>query len=164
MILIGIGANLAARGYASPLQGCLAALDMLRQRDVSIIKISRWYYSRPYPPVRQPWFINGVIRIESSLTAEGLLILLHSVESFFGRVRLRRNEARCLDLDLLDYRGLVIDDEDVIVPHPRLHERGFVLYPLRSIEPDWRHPRTGETIEAMLAKLPPEQEGKFRDS
>ena len=85
-----------------------------------------------------------------------LLALLHRTEAEFGRVRRWRNEARVLDLDLLAYGDLASDGADggPVLPHPRMADRAFVLLPLAEIAPGWRHPATGQTVEALIAALP----------
>jgi len=80
------------------------------------------------------------------------------VERRFGRVRRDRNEPRVLDLDLLDYDGLVQRSGAAVLPHPRLHERAFVLLPLRDVAPQWRHPVLGRTVDELVAALPPGQQ------
>jgi 2-amino-4-hydroxy-6-hydroxymethyldihydropteridine diphosphokinase len=96
------------------------------------------------------------------LTPAALLQELHAVEDLFGRRRQKRNEARVLDLDLLDFRGVLSDCKNAaaahpILPHPRLHERAFVLYPLRDLSPHWQHPRLGRAIAALIADLSSDQ-------
>jgi 2-amino-4-hydroxy-6-hydroxymethyldihydropteridine diphosphokinase len=101
--------------------------------------------------------VNGVVAVETTLAPAALLEVLHAVEARFGRVRRERNAARVLDLDLLAYDERVsAEGETPILPHPRLHERAFVLRPLAGIAPDWRHPRLGRTASALIADLPPD--------
>jgi 2-amino-4-hydroxy-6-hydroxymethyldihydropteridine diphosphokinase len=154
-ILIGLGANLPAAGYPTPLATLEAALLELERRGVKILRRSAWWESAPVPLSDQPWYVNGVIAVETPPEPEPLLRLLHGVEAGFGRHRRIRDEARVLDLDLLAYRGRVrTGPEPPILPHPRLSERAFVLLPLAEIQPDWRHPATGETLAAMIRRLP----------
>jgi 2-amino-4-hydroxy-6-hydroxymethyldihydropteridine diphosphokinase len=109
------------------------------------------------PDSHQPWFVNAVALLATDLEPEALLDRLLDVEARFGRVRGERNAARTLDLDLLDYDGLVVDTPRLTLPHPRLHERRFVLEPLCEITPEWRHSRLGLTAAQLLDRLPPGQ-------
>lgn len=102
----------------------------------------------------QPWFVNGVAAVSTGLNPAGLLSVLHEVEAEFGRTRTLRNEARILDLDLIAYDELVTDGATPpTLPHPRMHERAFVLLPLSDIAPDWRHPATGAALPDLIAAL-----------
>lgn len=118
---------------------------------------SAWYRSAPVPRSDQPWFVNAVVVVESGFDAANLLELMQAVETRFGRVRTLRNAARVVDLDLLDHQGMQIDTELLILPHPRLHQRRFVLEPLAEIAPDWRHPVLGMTAPQLLARIADEQ-------
>ena len=112
----------------------------------------------PVPMSDQPWYVNGVAEIETNLGPAALLALLHETEASFGRMRRVRNEARPLDLDLLAYGDRVLTEEPrPLIPHPRLHERAFVLLPLAEIAPDWRHPGLGESLQALIERLPQDQ-------
>jgi 2-amino-4-hydroxy-6-hydroxymethyldihydropteridine diphosphokinase len=159
VILIGIGANLPAVGHDDARSTCEAALKALEAAGVAIIAVSPWYESEPVPRSDQPWYVNAVARVTTSRSPADFLSLLHEIESRFGRIRSVANAARTLDLDLLDFDGLTGADEAwPVLPHPRLHQRAFVLLPLRDIAPEWRHPKFGKTVDALVAELPPGQE------
>ncbi|MFV3130188.1 2-amino-4-hydroxy-6-hydroxymethyldihydropteridine diphosphokinase [Niveispirillum sp. KHB5.9] len=156
VILIAVGSNLPVPGLGTPAEICARALARLDSMGIRIAAISRFYETAPVPVSDQPWYVNGVAAVATGLDAAELLAKLHEVEQEFGRVRRERNEARVLDLDLIDYDG-VIDAGPPILPHPRMAERAFVLLPLRDVAPGWRHPRTGQGVDALIAALPPEQ-------
>lgn len=156
-ILIGVGANLPS-DFGSPLESCVAALDALRDKAVRIVRQSRWYKSAPVPLSTQPWFVNGVVAAASRLDPAALLEVLHEVENRFGRERPVPGASRTLDLDLLDYGGLLRDGAPPPeLPHPRLEDRAFVLLPLAEVAPDWTHPRSGEGVATLIGKLAPGQ-------
>jgi 2-amino-4-hydroxy-6-hydroxymethyldihydropteridine diphosphokinase len=156
MILLGLGANLPSAAHGAPQSSLEAALRRLGEEDTQILTQSRWYRSAPVPASGQPWFINGVAIVATRHDPVALLELLHRIEGEFGRSRRIKNEARVLDLDLLDYDGKVAAPagSGPLLPHPRLHEREFVLRPLAEIAPFWRHPVLGLTAKALLAALP----------
>lgn len=154
-ILIGLGANLPSARHGSPVATLEAALAALTQRGVEIVARSGWWESAPVPASDQPWYVNGVVEVRTSLGPEDLLALLHGVENDFGRVRTTPNAPRILDLDLLAYGELLrVGPKPPLLPHPRLAERGFVLRPLAQIRPAWRHPATGLSVAELIARLP----------
>ena len=161
MIFVGFGSNVLIPDCSTLQSVCQHGLALLAGGGVRLCERSRWYHSAPVPSSSQPWFVNGVVRVETTLSAVDLLALLHDVEARMGRVRRRRNEARIIDMDLLDYDGLVLDEANLCLPHPRLHERGFVLYPLQDIAPHWVHPQSGKNITALLRDMPKGQKGAF---
>src|SRR5215475_1405551 len=152
--LVAIGANLPSPTHGPPRATCEAALIELSRRGLRIVRRSRWFESAPVPLSDQPWFVNGVAAVETSLAPADLLALLHEVERHFGRERRAVNEARILDLDLIAYGDLLRTDAPPLLPHPRLHERAFVLLPLADVVPDWRHPADGRTLSEMIRALP----------
>jgi 2-amino-4-hydroxy-6-hydroxymethyldihydropteridine diphosphokinase len=157
VILIGIGSNLAAPQFGSPQETARAAVAQLPAVGVAVVRCSRWYLSQPVPPSDQHWYVNGVAAVETGLDPAALLAALLALEARFGRRRGVPNAARTLDLDLLDYDGRQSETERLVLPHPRLHERRFVLAPLAEIAPHWRHPRLAMTATELLHRLPPGQ-------
>ncbi len=158
MILIALGGNLETVAFGSPLESLKASLDLLAARGVKTRRLSRWYRTAPVPPSDQPWFHNAVGEVVSDLAPEVLLETLHEVEARLGRERGVRWAARTVDLDLLAH-GMTIRTGDAVspleLPHPRLHERGFVLRPLLDLAPDWRHPVLGRTTRELYDALLP---------
>jgi 2-amino-4-hydroxy-6-hydroxymethyldihydropteridine diphosphokinase len=150
-IYIAFGANLS-----NPKETFLAAIKSLEARGVSIVKMSGLWQSPAWPPGSdQPDYINACAEVSFDGGARELLDILHTIEAEFGRTRKVKNAARPLDLDLLDFRGRVIEDEDgMVVPHPRMLSRGFVLFPLFEVAHDWRDPKQGRLIEDWIARLP----------
>jgi 2-amino-4-hydroxy-6-hydroxymethyldihydropteridine diphosphokinase len=159
MIFIGLGANLTSAAHGAPAATCTAALDALAGRGVAVRRRARWYRSAPVPPSDQPWYVNGVAEVVTGLDPAELLALMLGIETAFGRMRDAVDGPRVIDLDLLDYGGrLSAGPGAPVLPHPRLHQRGFVLHPLRELAPDWRHPGSGASIAALIAALPAGQQ------
>ena len=155
-IYVGLGANIPST-VGPPLETVKAAVEALRNPQVEIVRTSSWYKSPAFPDPTEPEFANGVIEIDTGLDSSAFLERLHAIERDFGRVRERKWEPRTLDLDLLDFRGerrSSADGDRLSLPHPRMQDRDWVLLPLRDVAPDWRHPRTGQTIEDLIAALP----------
>ncbi len=152
-VLIAIGANLPLGGQ-SALKTCEQAVQALRSvPGLTIEAVSRWYESTPVPPSGQPSYVNGVVRGVTSLPPLVLLDHLQAIETHQGRVRSVPNAARTLDLDIIDMGGLCLGTHRLVLPHPRAHERAFVLYPLQDVQPAWVHPLTRHTMEQMRAAV-----------
>ncbi len=158
MIFVGIGANLSSPLHGPPLATCKAALVAMEEAGIRIVRRSRWYRSAPVPVSSQPWYINAVVEVACSLAPVELLTLLGRIENDFGRLRSSPNIARILDLDLLAASDTVIEATmGIELPHPRMHERAFVLLPLAELAPDWVHPVSGKSLAGLIAALSPEQ-------
>jgi 2-amino-4-hydroxy-6-hydroxymethyldihydropteridine diphosphokinase len=155
MAYVALGANLPSDLYGPPRATLAAALRLMRERGLSVGACSSWYESAPVPASDQPWFVNAVVRLDDPPAPARLLSALHDLEAALGRVRSVPNAPRAVDLDLIDAAGRVSASGDwPVLPHPRLHERAFVLMPLKEIAPDWRHPESGAHIDQLLQALP----------
>jgi len=149
-IYIAFGANLS-----NPKQTFGRALLALQKKGVMLADFSSLWQSPAWPPgSEQPDYINACARVETDLDPGELLKLLHQIEGEFGRLRSIKNAARTLDLDLLDYRSKILDENGLTIPHPRMLERGFVLLPLSEIALEWRDPVYGMHIWDHIARLP----------
>lgn len=145
---IALGSNLG-----DSQQILLAAIEVIDQAaHTAVIARSHFYKTAAVGPP-QPDYINACITAQTSLSPWQLLRYLLAVEEQFGRVRKERWGPRSLDLDLLLYSSHITDIPGLTIPHPRLHERPFVLIPLADIAPSWQHPIFHLTVEQCLAKL-----------
>ncbi len=161
MILIALGSNRNGR-WGSPRQAVVEALKRLNTGGLRVKRASRLMISAPFGVTDQPDFVNAAAEVETKLSPEVLLMRLHHIERMAGRKRTLRWGPRTLDLDLIDYHGLVSPrPARPILPHPGIAERIFVLAPLAEIAPRWRHPVTRLTAAAMLARLDQAGEGRL---
>ncbi len=169
--VIAFGSNLSNE-IAASVELVKAAIGALSSVGLFEVELSKFYRTPAFPKDSGPDFVNGAILCETELSAQEVLEGLHKIEHQFGRTRTKRWEARILDLDLIDYAGQVLPDVDVykewremplvdqmeripkelILPHPRVQDRPFVLVPLRDVAPEYQHPVTGESVKQMLGR------------
>ena len=183
ILLIALGANLPSDGRR-PAQTLALAADELRHAGLSALRLSRTYVTPCFPAGAGPDYVNAAAAapVPSGWDASRTLALLHDVESRFGRTRETRWGMRTLDLDLIAFGSVIAPDpatyaawrdldparqrcetpDRLILPHPRLQDRAFVLVPLHDIAPDWVHPVTGQDVAAMLAALPAADRAEIR--
>jgi 2-amino-4-hydroxy-6-hydroxymethyldihydropteridine diphosphokinase len=145
---IGLGANLGDR--MTMLRMAIQRLETLGR----IAGVSSLYETEPVGYLEQPRFLNAVVALDTSLAPIDLLHGLLGIERDLGRVRSFPNAPRTLDLDLLMVDNVILDIPEMTLPHPRLHERAFVLVPLAEVAPDLVHPGSGKTLPELLNSLP----------
>ena len=143
---LSLGSNLGDR-----LGNLRRAIDKIEESDeIEIEEVSSVYETEPLGRQDQPWFLNLVLRLQTSLEPLALLERLLAVEEAMGRRREEDEAPRNIDLDLLLYDDRMVDSESLTIPHPRMHERRFVLVPLAQISPQLLHPRLQSSVEELL--------------
>jgi len=158
------------------------AVEKIKRAGFKNLRLGHLYATPAFPAGAGPDFVNACATAESPLSPTEALAALHAIEAEMGRVRTVRWGQRVIDLDLLaagdrvmpdvatfrHWMGLPLADQmrlapgELIVPHPRLHERGFVLVPLADVAPDWVHPILGRSVRQMLAGLDPAETAEIR--
>ena len=147
-VYIGLGSNVGDREAMLH-----AALKKLGLAGMHLKRVSGCYETEPVGLREQAWFLNIVAEFETDLMPKQVLHRALQIERALGRKRTVMNGPRTIDIDVLLYGNSVIDCEELTVPHPRLHERRFVLAPLAELSPALRHPVTGKTVAKMLEDL-----------
>ena len=142
---VGIGSNSGDRE-----ENIRKSVDLMGKK-CRILKISSLYETEPLGYSNQGWFLNCAVKVTTSMSPEELLEFLQSIEKNLGRVRAIKNGPRTIDLDILFYGNIIINKNSLIVPHPRLQERLFVLEPLLDISPDFAHPIFNKSINELYA-------------
>ena len=152
MIYLNIGSNLPLEDGGREIN-ILKAISYLKKLNLNSIKISSFYETPSYPNNSDPKFINLCVKFESNLKAIELLNEIKKIEKKLGRIRIKKNEPRTCDIDIIDYNGKIIKNDELETPHPRLHLRNFVIYPLKEIEPNWFHPIFNKNIDSFFQEL-----------
>jgi 2-amino-4-hydroxy-6-hydroxymethyldihydropteridine diphosphokinase len=148
LVVIAAGSNLA--GNHGSCQALLeAAMDRFPAFGLTPLQRSRWWRSSAWPDPTHPGYLNGVVLVATTLAPREALRALLDLELAFGRRRGAANGPRTLDLDLIAHGRCIVREADLILPHPRAHDRLFVMGPLAEIAPGWRHPVSGATAEAL---------------
>ena len=149
---IGIGSNIGDRE-----RNCLEAIRLLQQTGAGkVLSRSSLHHTPPYGFEEQDWFFNAAVKMETPLSPLDLFGALKSIEKDMGRQAGFRWGPRIIDLDLLFYNALVMESDELTLPHPGIEKRRFVLEPLAELDPEWTHPRLLKNIAELLRELGPE--------
>ena len=160
MFLLGLGSSLSS-SFGDRFKNIDLAILYLELYKIKIIRKSSFYETPSYPDIKNPKFINIVVEVSTYLPPEDLASVLIFVEGKLERRRIKKNEPRTCDIDIIDYNGKVMEFtyKNLIfkVPHEKLIYRNFVLFPLQEIAPKWVHPKTKDSIDVLINKLSNEE-------
>lgn len=152
-IYIGLGANLDS-SFGTPPQTLKHLIKTLPKYGIMVLKISRFFKNPAWPDPNDPAYTNACIEIETQYSPQDLMAQLLEIEEKYGRKRSVPNAPRPLDLDIIDYKGRCLDEENLTVPHKGMHERASVLLPLFDIAPNWQHPISKTPLYDLMDDLP----------
>ncbi len=147
VVYLGIGSNVGRRE-----NNCLRAISLLEENGLTVTKRSAMHETEPWGVKDQPQFVNMAVEAETDISPRELLLLLKRIESDMGRRPGKKWGPRVIDIDILMYDNLVVNEDDLSVPHPLLHERVFMLEPLSEISPEKVHPVLGKTVRELLSQ------------
>ena len=156
MIILGLGSNLHS-SLGDRFKNIEFAIQYLESFDIKILAKSSFYETPSYPDINNPKFINIVVDVSTNLSPVDLAKSLLDIESKLGRKRLKKNDPRTCDIDIIDFKGQIlnfsIDNSNFIIPHEKIQYRNFVLYPIKEIVFDWIHPKNKVSIDLLIKKL-----------
>ena len=152
MIHLNIGSNLNS-SYGTKFDNISIAIKQLIDSKLKIKKISNFYETPSYPNKKNPKFINIGLIAEFDLDYNDLLEKILLIEKKIGRVRLKKNDPRVCDIDIIDFHGFIKKKDDLEIPHPRAHHRNFVLFPIKELDPNWIHPILRKNVDFLIKEL-----------
>ena len=156
MILLSLGSNLPSK-FGDSKNTILKCYEFFNNNDIKILKKSSFYETFAIPNKSDPKFVNSVISVETKFSAEELMKYILKVEEKFDRKREQINAPRTCDIDIVDFNSEIINifnkNISLEIPHPRLEQRSFVLYPIREIDKNWKSPLSGKKIDQLIENL-----------
>ena len=152
MIHLNIGSNLNSK-FGTKFDNITIATKLLIESGIKINKISNFYRTPSYPNQNFPNFLNIGILLDFKKNYFDLLKNINLIEKKIGRLKTKKNDPRVIDIDIIDFNGIVEDSSDLTLPHPKTHLRNFVLYPILEIDPKWSHPILDKNAQYLINKL-----------
>jgi 2-amino-4-hydroxy-6-hydroxymethyldihydropteridine diphosphokinase len=152
MIHINIGSNLKSN-FGSKIENIIIAINLLVESKIKINKVSKFYETPSYPNQNFPKFVNVGINLDFKNDCLQFLKIINLIEKKIGRIKTKKNNPRVIDIDIIDFKGMINNSKNLILPHPRAHLRNFVLYPIMEIEPNWSHPIFKKNAQFLINKL-----------
>jgi dihydroneopterin aldolase/2-amino-4-hydroxy-6-hydroxymethyldihydropteridine diphosphokinase len=154
LLILSLGSNLGRNNSKDGRKyNLVRAIELLIKNGMTVECKSSIYETEPEGRVAQPKFLNMAVGIRTGLTPEFCRKTIHQIETDLGRMRKFKNEPRTIDLDIIFYDQLIVREDNLIIPHPRMHQRAFVLVPLAEILPDYRHPVYQKTVTELLKEI-----------
>ena len=152
MIHLNIGSNLNSN-FGSRFDNITISINLLIESKIKVLKISNFYETPSYPNQKLPKFLNVGVLVNFENNFTKLLRIINLIEKKIGRVKTKKNDPRVIDIDIVDFNGLIKDSKDLVLPHPRAHLRNFVLYPILEIDPKWSHPILKKNAQFLINNL-----------
>ncbi len=156
LVYLALGSNLGNK--KTNLNKCI---DLIKKEEIFIKKRSKFYSTKSWPNENFPNFINAIILVETKFSLTELFLKIKKIEKKLGRTRSKRNHPRVCDIDIIDYNGEIIHRKlgkhKLNIPHKRMHNRNFVLFPLYEIDKDWVHPKLNKNIVILMSNLASDQ-------
>ena len=152
MIHLNIGSNLNSK-FGTKFDNITIATKLLIESGIEINKISNFYETPSYPNQNFPKFLNIGILLNYNKDYYDLLEKINLIEKKIGRLKTKKNDPRVVDIDIIDFKGIVENSNNLILPHPKTHLRNFVLYPILEIDPKWSHPILRKNAQFLINKL-----------
>jgi len=152
MIHLNIGSNLNSN-YGDKFSNISIAVNLLDSINVKIIKISNYYETPSYPNKKNPRFVNVGIYAKYEQEYQNLFKNIKLIEKKIGRTKSQKNDPRVCDIDVIDFNKMIEDTASIKLPHPRSHNRNFVLYPIKEIDPNWTHPILRKNVDFLISRL-----------
>jgi len=154
MIHLNIGSNLNSI-HRNKFENISTAVNLLIKSNFNVKKISNFYETPSYPNKNLPKFLNIGILGTFNNNYEELLRIINLIEKKIGRIKSKKNDPRVCDIDIIDFDGVIINHDNLNIPHSKSHLRNFVLYPISQIDPDWNHPILKKNVKFLINKLDP---------
>ena len=156
LVYLALGSNLGNK--KTNLNKCI---DLIKKEEIFIKKRSKFYSTKSWPNENFPNFINAIILVETKFSLTELFLKIKKIEKKLGRTRSKRNHPRVCDIDIIDYNGEIIHRKlgkhILNIPHKRMHNRNFVLFPLYELDKDWVHPKLNKNIVILMSNLASDQ-------
>ena len=152
MIHLNIGSNLDSN-FGNRFENISSAINLLINSKVLINKVSNFYKTPSYPNKKFPYFLNVGVTTNYNYDEISLMKIIKTIENKIGRIKSQKNNPRVCDIDIIDFNGVVINKDNLKIPHEKSHLRNFVLYPILQIDPDWVHPILGKNVKLLINSL-----------
>ena len=152
MIHLNIGSNQKSK-FGNRFKNISIAINLLINSNIKIKKISNFYKTPSYPNKRLPFFLNVGVLASYENNEKSLLDTIKLIEKKIGRIKTKKNDPRVCDIDIIDFKRIVINKKNLKIPHPKCHLRNFVLYPIMQIDDKWTHPILKKNVKYLINNL-----------